>query len=160
MSGDYVCVQSLSCARPCDFTDCSSPGSSPWDFLSKNTGVGCHFLIQGIFLPQRSNPCLLHWQLDSLPLRHPRSLGDCGQFRQKFLKQPLAWAGLASPNILSTSLLPQAPFLFLFKAADIWGQVVTSLHVFFFSFWPQAPAVISSRIYNSEFSSFLRSCNG
>ena len=23
-------------------------------------GVGCHFLLQGIFLTQRSNPCLLH----------------------------------------------------------------------------------------------------
>ena len=22
----------------------------PWDFLSKSTGVGCHFLLQGIFL--------------------------------------------------------------------------------------------------------------
>ena len=28
----------------------------PWDFPGKNTGVGCHFLIQGIFLTQRSNP--------------------------------------------------------------------------------------------------------
>ena len=101
-------------------------------FPKKNTGVGCHFLVQGIFLTQGSNPCLLHWQLDSLPLRHPRSLGDCGQFREKFLKQPLAWVGLASPTILSTSLIPQAPFLFLFKAANIWGQVVTLLHVLVF----------------------------
>ena len=31
----------------------------PWDFPSKNTGVGCHFLLQGIFLTQRSNPHLL-----------------------------------------------------------------------------------------------------
>ena len=28
----------------------------PWDFPGKNTGVGCHFLIQGIFLDQGSNP--------------------------------------------------------------------------------------------------------
>ena len=34
----------------------------------KNTGVGCHFLLQGIFLDQRLNLCLLHWQVDSLPL--------------------------------------------------------------------------------------------
>ena len=40
----------------------------PWDFSAKNTGVGCHFLLQGIFPDQ--NLCLLHWQLDSLPLRH------------------------------------------------------------------------------------------
>ena len=37
------------------------------------TGVGCHFLLQGIFPTQGSNPCLLHWQADSLPLRHHRS---------------------------------------------------------------------------------------
>ena len=35
---------------------------------SKNMGVGCHFLLQGIFPAQRSNPCLLHWQAGSLPL--------------------------------------------------------------------------------------------
>ena len=28
----------------------------PWDFPGKNTGVGCHFLLQGIFLTQGSNP--------------------------------------------------------------------------------------------------------
>ena len=33
---------------------------SPWDFLGKNTGVDCHFLLQGIFLTQGSNPGLLH----------------------------------------------------------------------------------------------------
>ena len=32
----------------------------PWDFPGKNTGVGCHFLLQGIFLTQGSNPDLLH----------------------------------------------------------------------------------------------------
>ena len=32
---------------------------SPWDFPGKNTGVGCHFLLQGIFLTQGSNPRLL-----------------------------------------------------------------------------------------------------
>ena len=44
-----------------------------WNFPGKNTGVGCHFLLQGIFLTQRSNThllCLPHWQADSLPL-HP-----------------------------------------------------------------------------------------
>ena len=32
----------------------------PWDFPGKNTGVCCHFLLQGIFLTQGSNPHLLH----------------------------------------------------------------------------------------------------
>ena len=33
----------------CDPMDSSSPGSSVWDIPGKNTGVGCHFLLQGIF---------------------------------------------------------------------------------------------------------------
>ena len=40
----------------------------PWNFPGKNTGMGCHFLLQGIFLTQESNPCLLcllHWQVGS-----------------------------------------------------------------------------------------------
>ena len=31
----------------------------PWNSPSKNTGVGCHSLLQGIFLTNRSNLCLL-----------------------------------------------------------------------------------------------------
>ena len=45
----------------------------PWNFLGKNTGVGCHLLLQGIFPTQGSNPRLLHllyWQGDSLTLNH------------------------------------------------------------------------------------------
>ena len=32
----------------------------PWDSPGKNTGVGCHFLLQGIFLTQGSNPSFPH----------------------------------------------------------------------------------------------------
>ena len=43
-----------------DPVDHSLPGSScPWDSLGKNIGVGCHFLLQGIFLMKGLNPCLL-----------------------------------------------------------------------------------------------------
>ena len=45
----------------------------PWNFPGKNTGVGCNFLLQGIFLTQGLNLHLLHllhWQVDSLPLHH------------------------------------------------------------------------------------------
>ena len=31
----------------------------PWNFPGKNTAVGCHFLLQGIFLTQGLNPHLL-----------------------------------------------------------------------------------------------------
>ena len=47
----------------------------PWNSPGKNTGVGCHFLLQGIFPIQGLNPriCLLHQQADFLPLSNLRS---------------------------------------------------------------------------------------
>ena len=61
----------------CDPMDCSPPGS-PVQGISpgKDTGVGCHFLLQEIFPTQRSNPHflhLLHWQVGS-SLAHPSHL--------------------------------------------------------------------------------------
>ena len=46
----------------------------PWDFLGKSAGVGCHFLLQGIFLTQGSNPDLLHCTQTLYPLSHQGSL--------------------------------------------------------------------------------------
>ena len=44
----------------CDPTDCSLPGPSVYeDSPGKNTGVGCHALLQGIFPTQGSDPGLL-----------------------------------------------------------------------------------------------------
>ena len=41
-----------------------------WNSPGRNTGVGCHALLQGISPTQGSNLHLLHWQEDSLPLCH------------------------------------------------------------------------------------------
>ena len=82
--GGYLslCMHVQSCPTLCHPMFCSPPGSSVleflWDFPGKNTGVGCYFLLQGIFLTQGSNPCLLwllHWQADSWPLHHLRNPG-------------------------------------------------------------------------------------
>ena len=51
---EFFCIKEL-----------SSPG--------RNTGVGCHALLQGFFPTQGLNPCLLHWQADSLPLSYEGS---------------------------------------------------------------------------------------
>ena len=48
----------------------------PWDSPGKNTGAGCHALLQGIFPTQGSKPRLLHWQVGSLPLRLLHHLGS------------------------------------------------------------------------------------
>ena len=66
----------------------------PWDSASKNTGVGCHFLLQGISPTQGLNPsllCLLHWQVDSLPLCYLRnSLISISWRRRKSLNSTVA----------------------------------------------------------------------
>ena len=43
----------------------------PWGCPGRNTGVGCHALLQGIFPTQGSNACFfcfLHWEGGPLPL--------------------------------------------------------------------------------------------
>ena len=56
-----VCVYVQLYPTLCNPMDCNPPGSScPWDFLGKKTGMGCHFLLQGISLIQGPSPYLLH----------------------------------------------------------------------------------------------------
>ena len=53
----------LSCVQLHDPMDYSPPGSSAHgDSPGKNTGVGCHALLQGIFLTQGSNSGLLYFR--------------------------------------------------------------------------------------------------
>ena len=75
-----VCMCAQSCPTLCNPMCCSLPGSSVHGiFPGKSTGVGCHFLLQGIFPAQESNPCLLHlllWKADPLSLSHLGSQSD------------------------------------------------------------------------------------
>ena len=52
----------------------------PWDFLGESTGLGCHFLLQGIFLTQGSNPGLPHCRQTLYHLSHQGSPYNCIQF--------------------------------------------------------------------------------
>ena len=60
-----------------------------WNFPGKNTRADCHFLHQGIFLTQGSNPhllCRLHWQVDSFTIVPPCvSFIDIGDWSSKRL---------------------------------------------------------------------------
>ena len=80
--------------------DCILPGScGPWNFPGKNTWVGCHFLLQGIFPTQGSNPRLLHllhWQADFTPVS-PGKPFDILAMHLIFYKIPTMW--LRSKNI-------------------------------------------------------------
>ena len=58
----------------------------PWDFPGKNIGVGCHFLLWGIFPTQGLNLGLLHWQVDSSTLSHHIKISNI--LTNGYLKQP------------------------------------------------------------------------
>ena len=53
----------------------------PWDFQGKSTGVGCHFLFQGIFPTQGLNPALSHCRQTLYPLSHQGSPISRGAWR-------------------------------------------------------------------------------
>ena len=53
-----LCLVAQSCLSLCNPPESSVHGDSP----RKNTGVGCHGLLQGIFPTQVSNPGLLHFR--------------------------------------------------------------------------------------------------
>ena len=56
-----LCLVAQLCPILCDPMDCSLPDSSDHgDSPGKNTGVGCHARLQGIFPTQGSNPDLPH----------------------------------------------------------------------------------------------------
>ena len=76
-----VCAKSLqSCLTLCDPVDYSPPGSSIHGILQARILIcGSHFPLQGFFPTQGSNPhlpCLLHWQMSSLPPGPPGSPSD------------------------------------------------------------------------------------
>ena len=101
---------------------CVLPASSV--LPGENTGVGCHFLLQGIFSIQGSNLHFLHWQADSLPLSPIGSWGGLGGskilHRWRYLQRISAflqwkWTSLLvvrSPLALPsfTSVLPSSKF--------------------------------------------------
>ena len=66
--------------------DCSPSGSFVHgDSPGKNTGVGCHAFLQGIFLAQGSNPGLPHCRQILYQLSHQGS--------------PRYWSGQPSPSL-------------------------------------------------------------
>ena len=68
-----MCSVDQSCPALCNPMDCSPPGSSVHrDSPGKNTGVGCHTLLQGIDLPNQGTELKSPaWQADYLPSEPP-----------------------------------------------------------------------------------------
>ena len=136
MLGHFSCVWlcatlwTVACQAPL------CPGHSP----GKNTGGGCHALLQEIFLTQGSNLCLLHllhWQASSLPLEPPG--------------KPLTWLSVQF-SFRSTRFLCFPPALlgcyFLLLFSDC-SMVITSSGSSLSSPW------LLSTILSSDLFSFL-----
>ena len=89
----WLCYSKQSIGLVCT---CSVVSGSLWPqslygiFPGKNTGVGYHFLLQGIFQTQGSNPhilrlpSLLHWQADSSPLNPSVSMQSLLSYQWHF----------------------------------------------------------------------------
>ena len=76
--GDGLVTKSCpTLVTPCTVT-WDQQGSSPWDFPSKDSGMGCHSLLQGIFSTLGLNPDLLHCRRILYHLSHQ---GSCCSYR-------------------------------------------------------------------------------
>ena len=85
-----LCLVTQLCLNLCNPMDCSLPGSSVHgNSPGKNTGVGCHALLQGIFPSQGSNPGLPHGRQILYHLSHQES-----------------WWWWFNPSVMSNSLRP------------------------------------------------------
>ena len=86
------------CPTLWDPMDCSPPGPSIHEYFpGKNTRVGCHSLLQGIFPTQESNPDLLHYRQTLYHLSHK------GRFKLK-KKKVTALSRYNSPPMQFTHL--------------------------------------------------------
>ena len=124
-----LCLVALSCPTLCDPMYCSPPGSSVHgDSPGKNTEVGCHALLQGIFPTQESNQGLLHCRWILYQLSYQGSPENVWKFLKK-LKIELPY----DLSILLLGLNPQKTIIgkdtctlmftaALFKIAKTWKQ--------------------------------------
>ena len=80
----------------------------PWDSPGKSTGVGCHFLLQGIFPTRGQNPCLLHWQAGFVCLFFLTT----GEAQRKRISH-ISFSYLQCPSGISYSIIYFVPLLCL-----------------------------------------------
>ena len=57
------------CPTLCDPTDGGPPGSRPWDSPGKNTGMGCHFLLQCMKV-KRESEVAQSWEWVAISFSH------------------------------------------------------------------------------------------
>ena len=103
---ECVCMRVCVCARTCSVTSIMSVSMRPhelqptrllcpWNSPGKNTAMGCHALLQGIFPIQVSNSHLLHCRWIPYPLSHLRSPKQT--YYCLFYKKYIIWINVNIP---------------------------------------------------------------
>ena len=139
-----------------------SHGLQPTRLLcpGKNTGVGCHAVLQGIFPTQESNPrclCPLHCQAGSLPLAPPGKPNIVAYFQLKKFSSYLAYISSTLFQCVSTkyfliwNLFPLPGYYSLtfeyFKQCVNYLLSILSLMLKFFLFQQSLQLVINIHIH-------------
>ena len=102
-----IVLVAQSCPTLCNPMDCSPARLlRPWDSPGKNTGVDCHFLFQGIFLTQGSNPGLPHCRQTLYLLRHQGSLVGRSQVPLKSMIRQIRLVILIPQAVMEWSQRP------------------------------------------------------
>ena len=89
----------------------------PWDCPGKNTGVGCHFLLQRIFRTQGSNSGLPHCRQTLYRLSHQGSPENYKTLIKEIKDDTSRWRNIQCSwirrvNIVKMSILPKAIYRF------------------------------------------------
>ena len=115
-----MCLVAQSCPTLWDPMDCSLPGSSVHgDSPGKNTGVGCHVLLQGVFLPNPGiKPRSSKLQVVSLPSEPPgkpmnTGLSSLSLLQGMFQTQESNWDLLHCRWILYKLGYQESPWCFI-----------------------------------------------
>ena len=147
-----MCLVTQSCPTLWNPVDCNPPGFSVrGNSPGKNTGVGCHALLQGIFPTQGSNPGLLHCRQILYWLCHQGTLNELmnrwirASLSMEF-SRPKYWSGLLFPSpgdLPDLGIKPGFPILqadFLPSETPGKPQIISSVQfshsVMSHSLWP------------------------
>ena len=126
------------CLTLCYPMDCSPPGFSySWNFPGKSTGVGWHFLLQGMFLAQGSNLCLLHWRQMLLPSEPPGKPNKAKSFCKELVQLGLTLPFKKIPLLLKKKIVDVVYHI------DWFANIKESLHS-----WDKAHLVMVYDFFN------------
>ena len=116
-----------SCLTLCNPIDGSPPGSRPWDSPGKNTGVGCHFLLQGMKVKSESEVAqLCPTRLDPMDCSLPgSSVHGISQARA------LEWGAIAFSRFQPNHLLTDFLLMFCSCHSSAWNAWNSCLHLLY-----------------------------